>query len=117
MDADLKNKLEVLGVDIDDAMARFSGSDRILVKFLKKLPTTDTYDKLKEAIAAGNAEDALMHSHTLKGNCGNLSLTKLYQLFSDQVALFRVPDYDAAVAMMPEIEEVYNYAVEKISEL
>lgn len=114
---DTKTQLINLGVDYDDAMARFGGSEAMLVKFLRKFPGYDTFDKLLAAVAEKNAEESLLQSHTLKGNTGNLSLTKLYGLFSEQVRLFRVPDAEAAYAMMPEIEAAYKETVEKISEL
>ena len=46
--------------------------------------------------------------------CGNLSITELFKLFSEQVALFRADKWDDASAMMPEITEKYTKVTEVI---
>ena len=113
----MKEKLEALGVNVEDAMVRFMNNEAMLVKFLRKFVNNTNYSALKEAIAAGDKENALLHSHTLKGNCGNLSLTALYQLFTKQVELFRAEDWDGACAMMDEIEAKYTETIDGINEL
>lgn len=43
----------------------------------------------------------------IKGLCGNLSLTRLFELFAEQVALMRANEWNKAVGMMPEISKLY----------
>ena len=53
-------------------------------------------------------------AHTLKGLCGNLSIKPLFTGFDRQVALMRAGDWDGAAAMMPQLTEDYNRALEAI---
>ena len=69
---------EALGVAYDEAKTRFMNNENVLLKFLKKFVNNTNYQALKDEIEADDKENALLHSHTLKGNCGNLSLTALY---------------------------------------
>jgi len=114
MEQILKDKLIELGIDVDDAMNRFMGNDKLLTKFLGKFKDSPTFEELKASIAAGDNEASLRNSHSLKGVCGNLSLTGLYQLFSQQVELYRAGKPEEANAMMVEIEAAYKKIVENI---
>ena len=72
---------------------------------------------VRGAVAAGDWDKALTASHTLKGMCGNLSMTVLYDLFTRQVALLRASDTAGAAALMPEIEAACRKAAAAIREL
>ena len=100
----LREKLENGGIDVNDAMGRFMNSDAMFIKFLKKFPLNTDPEELKKAIEAGDHEAALAHSHSLKGVCGNLSMKELFDLFNEQVSLYRAGKPEEADAMMPEIE-------------
>lgn len=108
MDAWKKEELTAAGVDVEDALGRFMGNEALLNRFLKKFLDDVNYGKLTEAIAAGDTEGAITASHTLKGVSGNLSLTKLHELLTLQVAALRSGDWDKASAMMSEIGEAYE---------
>lgn len=104
------------GINVEEAVERFMGKEALFVRFLTKFPDDVNYEKLEKAIEAGNAQEALNASHTLKGVCGNLSMSDLYRLFSEQTRLFRAEDWDGAVSMMPEIKASYEKAVAAIQE-
>ena len=117
MDAERKAKLIEAGIDVDGALERFMGNDVLLEKLLKKFVEDTNYDSLLTCTAgACNGEDAFKAAHTLKGVCGNLSMTTLYELFSKQTELFRSGKLGEAFAMMPEISEAYNKAAAAIKE-
>ena len=80
----------------------------LLERFLGKFPADPNHDRLAQAIAAGDREGALTAAHTMKGVCGNLSMTALFELLTRQVAAFRADDWDGAVAMMPELDRMYD---------
>ena len=44
----------------------------------------------------------------MKGVCGNFSMTALFELLTRQVAAFRADDWEGAVAMMPELDRMYD---------
>lgn len=96
------------GVDVNSAIERFVGNEQLFAKMLKQFLDEPSYGKLCAAIADNDEKEALAASHTLKGLCGNLSLTRMFELFSQQVALIRANDWDKAVGMMPEISKGYE---------
>ncbi|MGN0687407.1 MAG: Hpt domain-containing protein [Oscillospiraceae bacterium] len=96
------------GIDVDSAIGRFVGNKDLYARMLRKFLEEQSYNNLVNAIAENNESDALAASHTLKGLCGNLSLTHLFELFSEQVTLMRASEWDKAVGMMPEISKSYE---------
>lgn len=108
MDNERKQRLADVGIDVDDALNRFMGNESMFERFLGKFTADANYQKLLDALDAHDEEAALAASHTLKGVCGNLSMTKLFELLTDQVKAFRDGDFDGAAAMMDKITAVYN---------
>ena len=113
MDDQIRAGLAAAGVDVDEALERFMGSEAMLERFLKKFPADRGFAALTAALEEGDREGAVSAAHTLKGLCGNLSIKPLFAGFERQVALMRAGDWDAA-AMMPQLIEDYNRAVEAI---
>ena len=114
MDSQIRAGLTAAGVNVDEALERFMGSEAMLERFLKKFPADKGFAALTEALEAGDHEGAVNAAHTLKGLCGNLSIKPLFAGFDRQVTLMRAGDWDAAAAMMPQLTENYNRALEAI---
>ena len=110
----MRERLKEAGIDVPNALERFMGNETLLERFLKKFLDDPTYASLVQAFQAGEAEQALTASHTLKGMCGNLSMNDLARLFTRQVELLRAQDYDGAAAMMPEIGQAYDRVTQAI---
>lgn len=108
MDSLRRQRLLDAGLDVDSALARFMNNEALLEKFLAKFPADPNHHRLAAAIAANDREGALTAAHTLKGVCGNLSMTALFELLTRHVAAFRADDWEGAVAMMPELDRLYD---------
>lgn len=108
MDSVRRQRLMDAGIDVDSALGRFMNNEALLEKFLAKFPADPNHGRLVAAIAAGDREAALTAAHTMKGVCGNLSMPALFELLTRQVAAFRADDWDGAVAMMPELDRMYD---------
>lgn len=52
-------------------------SEKLIKKFVLKFLADPSLEKLKQALAEGNQEEAFRAAHTLKGMCLNLGFTKL----------------------------------------
>ena len=115
MDNMRKQQLIDAGIDVDDVLARFMGNENLLNRFLGKFPADENYGKLVQAVAAGDHEQALTASHTLKGVSGNLSMKELFDLTERQVIAMRADDWQGAFAMMDEITSVYEKIVRAIT--
>lgn len=105
------------GVDVDGAGERFMGNMALFERFLKKFPADPHFDELMEAFDAGDTEKAFQAAHTLKGVCGNLSLTRLFQMISDITEHLRAGDMDSAKEKLPETQEEYEKMIALISKL
>src|SRR5699024_7096273 len=112
-----KEMLAAAGIDAEDALERFMGSEALLTRFLGCFLEDASMDALRGAVAAGDWDKALTASDTLKGTCGSLAMTVLYDLFTRQVALLRASDTAGAAALRPAIEAACRKAAAAIREL
>ena len=117
MDEKLRQQLIDAGVDVDSGMERFMGNKDLLMRFLRKFPGDDNYKNIISGLESGDYETAFRAAHTLKGLCGNLSLTKLQEIVSEQTELLRAEKWEEAKALMPQVTEVYNTTSEKLAPL
>ncbi|MCM1321427.1 MAG: Hpt domain-containing protein [Bacteroides sp.] len=107
-----------LGADYDGVFNRLRKDERI-VKFLLMFLKDPSYDQLKSAIEARNAENAFRAAHTIKGVGQNLSLTALYESASRLSDIFRNRT-DFCDDALPEFETLtreYQKAVDCIQQL
>ena len=65
-----------MGGDYNDVIGRLRTDERV-AKFLTRVISDPSFVLLESAFANGNAEEAFRAAHTIKGVCGNLSLTKM----------------------------------------
>ncbi len=105
-------KLIKAGVDMDSLLQRLMGNASLARVFIKKFTEDKTFEKLQAAFEQQDLHQAEMASHTLKGMCGNLSLTELYGAFSEQTNLLRSGDHRKAEAMMDSLTVKYRHSLE-----
>ena len=114
MDAVKREQWEAAGIDVESALGRFMGNEMLLERFMKKFLEDSNFENLCKALAAKELDAAISASHTLKGLCGNLSMTVLFDLFTRQVAMLRAGRLEEAAAMMEEILPAYEMVTETI---
>ena len=68
----IKECYDAMGADYQNTLNRFP-NEAFIKKFVLKFLDDNSYANLKEAIAAGNVEEAFRAAHTLKGVCLNLA--------------------------------------------
>ena len=112
-----KERLKAAGVDVDEALGRVLGNEALLERLLAKFADSPQLHQLEVALGQGDGQAVVAAAHTLKGVCGNLSITPLYQLFTRQVDTFRAGDPQGAAAMMGEIAEQFDLAARAIQSL
>ena len=115
MEEKIRCRLKDGGIAVDGLLERLMGSEALLEQFLKKFLTDPNYEALCRAWEAGDEAGAVAPAHTLKGMCGNLSMTVLYDLFTRQVAAIRAGDTAQAAAMMEEIASARSAAAAAIA--
>ena len=119
MAGERKGILEEGGINVKEAMQRFMNNEQLWIKFLKKFKADSSYENLVKSIEEKEWNKAFEAAHTLKGITGNLALSKLHDLVSRQTDYLRGEDndFEAAVAMMPEITDVYENVLKLIDEV
>lgn len=114
MEQSRMDKLSAGGIDVQEALDRLMGNEKLLQRLLEKLLSDENFEGLKAAFAAGDQEKAFACSHTLKGVFGNLSAKALFTLFSRQVELLRAGSLQEARELMQEAEPLYQRLLEAI---
>lgn len=109
-----KEELEALGIDIDAALARFMGSEKLILKTLSLFASDENLNSLCTALENNNTEEAYKAAHTLKGVCGNLSLTNLFSMIKDISDALAKGDAASAKSLLPSYAEEHKRVVEGI---
>ena len=117
---ELKRFYEEISGDYEGTLARLMTEERIK-KFLRKFAAAKEYEELKKSIESKNSEELFLLSHSIKGMCANLGLSKLQDSSSrlceavrngvnvSEEELLRLcsalkADYDKAIDAIAEIE-------------
>ena len=108
MTQERRAELTAAGIDVEAALERLLGSEALLERLLGKVPEDGNYPALRSALETGDLKRAADAAHTLKGVCGNLSMTALYGLFSRQTEALRRGDAAAAGTLMEQIAPAYE---------
>ena len=118
MDKATLDLLAAAGVDAEALLERVMGSEKLAIRFLRMFAANAApYEGLRRAVACEDWAGAVAASHYLKGMSGNVSLTRLHELFTRQVDLLRAGDNAGAAALMPDIEAAYAAAADAIARL
>ena len=72
-------KLRSWGADVDDAMPRCLNNEAFYLRLVGKAVEEPAFDRLREALEAGDLDKAFEQAHALKGVTGNLALTPIDQ--------------------------------------
>ena len=106
----IKECYDAMGADYQNTLNRFP-NEAFIKKFVLKFLDDNSYANLKEAIAAGNVEEAFRAAHTLKGVCLNLGFDKASSAITE---IFRAGELAGAEEAFEEVEKQYNITVNAI---
>lgn len=113
----VKELEQYIAIDVESSIARFAGMETMYVKYLKKLPEDKTFEELKAAVEAEDQKEIEIKAHTLKGICGNLGLTGLYQKSDALVKAVREGRPEEIGALYTEIKDLMEETVPVLREL
>lgn len=77
------------GIDFEEGLERFSGNEKLYIKYLRKLLDSDIYQQMRQAALAGEIEQAFTAAHKLKAFIGNLSISHFYDKLKALTEEFR----------------------------
>lgn len=99
----LLDELKELDVNTDEGLGRFMNNAALYERMLGKINATVKDLEVMPYFESGDLETALANAHTLKGVTGNLSLTPLYDAYTEIVAQLRGNEPEKAKERMAEI--------------
>lgn len=99
------DSLREYGANVDEGLARCFNKEDFYLRLVGMLQQEQGFDKLEQALAAGDLDAGFEAAHALKGVLGNLSLTPLYNPVSEITELLRARtqmDYGPLLAQIRE---------------
>ncbi len=81
--------LREYGANVDEGLSRCFNNEAFYLKLVGMLNQETGFDRLEEALSAGDLDAAFEAAHALKGVLGNLSLTPAYEKANEITELLR----------------------------
>lgn len=114
MNTQLREILNTGSIDADSLLERCMGNEAFMIKLLEKFLQDATYARLDAALLAKDLATAREAAHTLKGLCGNLAMTRLFDLLDQQMQFLRAGNMSESRDMMPGIACAHAAAITAI---
>lgn len=85
----LLDELRSLGVDVDDGLKRIMGNEKLYTKLLGSFVKMAKTNEVRIEEGDTDYTEAIEKAHALKGTAGNLSLTPIYEGYTEILNLLR----------------------------
>ena len=93
-------QLNVYGANTKEGLQRCMNNEGFYLRLVKMIPGDPNFQKLYDAVGAGDLAAAFEAAHAIKGSAGNLALTPIFAPVSEITELLRArteTDYTALV--------------------
>lgn len=111
---DVRGFYEKIGADYEGVFSRL-GNEDLIARFVVKFTKDMSFDNLKKAMDAKDADQAFRAAHTLKGVSVNLGFDRLYEASSALTEHLRGKDtIDGALELFASVENEYNNTIQTI---
>ena len=92
------------GANVDEALVRCLNNESFYLMLVGKALQDANFDRLKEAVAAGDLDKAFESAHALKGTMANLALTPILKPVQEITELLRARTDTDYTPYLNEIE-------------
>ncbi len=99
----LLEELKDLGVDIEGGLKRLGGNEQLYTRLMGSFLKTIEANTVKPDFDAADCKEAIEKAHTIKGTAGNLSITPLYEAYTEILGLLRGEKPEDARRLLVEI--------------
>lgn len=110
----LLDELRKLGVSVDEGVKRLGGSAAIYKKMLKTFAKMMKEYAVEPDYDGKDYEDIIEKAHAIKGASGNLSVTPVYEAYSEMVDLLRKGQPEEAREVLVKILPVQEKIISAI---
>ncbi|MCX4268616.1 MAG: Hpt domain-containing protein [Lachnospiraceae bacterium] len=111
---DVLEELKELGVDIEDGLKRLNKNEALYKRLLGTFVKTMKAKTIAPDFDASNCTEAIEIAHAIKGTAGNLSITPVYEAYSEIVNLLRTGQPEKAREILIEIIPTQNKIIQCI---
>ena len=101
-------KLRAFGANTTEGLERCMNNEAFYLRMVTMFFQDKSFDKLKEALAKDDLEEAFKASHALKGVLANLALTSLYEIIYEVTELLRSQSRCDYSGYINRYEELYQ---------
>lgn len=102
-------------IDFEVGLSRVRKNKQLYLRLLGMFADSPEFQKLEDAIAAGDTDAAAHLVHTIKGMSGNLALTAVFDLTSRLMVQYRQNSVDPA--LLEEYRQALDETLHQIQEL
>ncbi len=99
----LFEELKELGVDVDSGLKRLAGKEQLYTRLLGSFVKTIEAHSVEPDFDSADCTEAIEKAHAIKGTAGNLSITPLYEGYTEILRLLRGGEPEAARQLLTEI--------------
>ena len=99
----LLDELRALDVDVDDGLKRIMGNEKLYTKLLGSFVKMARANGVCFVAGSDDYTEAIEKAHALKGTAGNLSLTPIYEGYTEILNLLRGGQPGEAKAVLEKI--------------
>ena len=107
----LFEELKELGADIDGGLKRLGGNEKLYTRLLGKFADTFHAGVVSPDFDADDCTEAIEKAHAIKGTAGNLSLTPIYESYSEILGLLRGGKPEEARELLKKIIPVQDQII------
>lgn len=99
----LFDELRALGVDIDGGLKRIMGNEKLYTRLLGSFVKMAKSNEIPLDFDSADCTEAIEKAHAIKGTAGNLSLTPVYEAYSEILNLLRSGKPEEARAQLEKV--------------
>ena len=107
-------ELKELGVDIEDGLKRLNKNEKLYKRLLGTFVKTMKANTISPDFDANNCTEAIEIAHAIKGTAGNLSITPVYEAYSEIVSLLRAGQTEEARTILKKIIPIQDEIIQCI---
>lgn len=108
------DELKDLGVDIEGGLKRLNGNEKLYTRLFGSFLKTLNANIIEPDFDCTDYNDTIEKAHTLKGTAGNLSITPLYESYTEILGLLREGKPEEAKPVLENVLPVQKKIVECI---
>lgn len=113
----VEEKFVAAGYDYAALCERTFGDEELIEELLHIFLADESWENMCSCMDNGETENAFRAAHSLKGSCGMLGLSGLFEMMRVLTDKLRYVDLEGAKIVFPKTRDEYEKAVSLIKEL